>query len=215
MTGGRPTGFPTPNFRGWRVAVLHRDDAAIQKLARQLERFGVTAEFAWPKLEVLAPDVKAVFFDGDSGYDGLFPWPAGHPPVPLIALMRSEAPGRLEWVLAQGISSHLVKPVQSTGVYSALVLASHSFAQTRRQQARIDDLTSRLRLRPEVVRAVLIVMRLGELDEDAAFACLRSAAMERRVSVEAFCANADEVVLRALLPRRGHRRHQGGGLSSL
>ena len=55
MTGGRPTGFPTPNFRGWRVAVLHRDDAAIQKLARQLERFGVTAEFAWPSWKSSPP----------------------------------------------------------------------------------------------------------------------------------------------------------------
>jgi len=194
--------FRTPNFRGWKVVVLHREDAGLQRLARQLERFGVTAEFAWPKLEALDPAVKAVFFVGDSGYDGLFPWPAGQPPVPLIALMRSEAPGRLEWVLAQGIASHLIKPVQSTGVYSALVLASHSFAQRQEQEARLAALKQRLKLRPEVVRAVLAVMRLGEIDEDKAFACIRAAAMERRITVEAFCAAADEVSLRALLPRR-------------
>ncbi|MEO3428564.1 ANTAR domain-containing protein [Pelagibius sp. CAU 1746] len=199
-------GFRTPNFRGWQVAVLHREDAGMQRLARQLERFGVATQFAWPCLERLEPAVKAVFFDGDSGYDGLFPWPAGQPPVPLIALMRSEAPGRLEWVMAQGISSHLVKPVQSSGVYSALVLASHSFAQAREQEARIEALRKRLRQRPEVIRAVLTLMRLGGLDEDKAFAILRAAAMERRVTVEALCAAADEVVLRALLPRR-----QSGG----
>jgi AmiR/NasT family two-component response regulator len=198
--------FRTPNFRGWRVVVLHREDAGMQRLARQLERFGVTAEFAWPRLERLDPAVKAAFFDGDNGYDGLFPWPAGQPPVPLIALMRSEAPGRLEWVMAQGISSHLIKPVQSSGVYSALVLASHSFAQAREQEARIEALQKRLRQRPEVIRAVLTVMRLGGLDEDKAFAFLRAAAMERRLTVEAFCATADEVALRALLPRR-----QSGG----
>lgn len=200
--------FHTPNFRGWKVVMLHRENAGLQRLARQLERFGVAAEFAWPKLERLDPEVKAVFFDGDSGYDGLFPWPAGRPPVPLIALMRSEAPGRLEWVLAQGISSHLIKPVQSTGVYSALVLASHSFAQRREQEARIETLKKRLKLRPEVIRAVLTAMRLGEVDEDKAFASLRAAAMERRMTVEAFCAAADEASLRALLPRR----LQGGGL---
>src|SRR3546814_9550741 len=121
--------------------------------------------------------------------------------------MRSEAPGRLEGVLAQGISSHLIKPVQSTGVYSALVLASHSFAQRREQEARIGALTTRLKLRPEVIRAVLTVMRLAEVDEDNAFACLRAAAMERRMTVEAFCAAADEASLRALLPGR----LQGGG----
>lgn len=202
MSSFRSPNFPTPNFRGWRVTVLHREDAGLQRLARQLERFGVTADFAWPKLERLHSAVKAVFFDGDSGYDGLFPWPAGEPPVPLIALMRSEAPGRLEWVLAQGISSHLIKPVQSTGVYSALVLASHSFARQREQEARIAVLQKRLKLRPEVIRAVLAVMRLGEIDEDKAFACLRAAAMERRMTVEVFCAAADEASLRALLPRR-------------
>jgi len=196
------SGFNTPNFRGWQVVVLHREDASMQRLARQLERFGVTAVLAWPKLESLDPGVKAVFFDGDSGYDGIFPWPAGQPPVPLIALMRSEAPGRLEWVLAQGISSHLVKPVQSSGVYSALVLASHSFAKAQEQEARIEALQKRLKLRPEVIRAVLTVMRLEEVDEDRAFACIRAAAMERRMTVEAFCAVADDASLRALLPRR-------------
>jgi len=196
------TGFRTPNFRGWQVVVLHREDAGMHRLARQLERFGVTCHFAWPRLESLDPAVKAVFFDGDSGFDGLFPWPSGQPPVPLIALMRSEAPGRLEWVLAQGIASHLIKPVQSTGVYSALVLASHSFAQRQEQEARLAALKQRLKLRPEVVRAVLAVMRLGEIDEDKAFACIRAAAMERRITVEAFCAAADEASLRALLPRR-------------
>ncbi len=201
------TARPTPNFRGWQVMVLHREDAALQRLVRQLDRFGVTCSFAWPRLERLDPAVKAVFFDGDNGYDGLFPWPAGAPPVPLIALMRSEAPGRLEWVLAQGISSHLVKPVQSTGVYSALVLASHSFQQARQQQARIDALTQRLRLRPEVIRAVLTVIRLGGVDEDKAYACIRAAAMERRMTVEAFCAAADEASLCALLPQR---RQSGG-----
>ena len=202
------TGFRTPNFRGWQVVVLHREDAGMHRLARQLERFGVTCHFAWPRLESLDPAVKAVFFDGDNGFDGLFPWPSGQPPVPLIALMRSEAPGRLEWVLAQGISSHLIKPVQSTGVYSALVLASHSFDQAQQQQARIEALKTRLRLRPEVIRAVLTVMRLDALDEDKAFACIRAAAMERRLTVEAFCATADEASLRALLPRR----RRGGGL---
>lgn len=196
------TAFRTPNFRGWKVVLLHRESASLQRLARQLERFGVTAEFAWPKLERLDPEVMAVFFDGDSGYDGLFPWPSGQPPVPLIALMRSEAPGRLEWVLAQGISSHLIKPVQSTGVYSALVLASHGFARRREQEARIETLKKRLKLRPEVIRAVLAVVRLGEVDEDKAFARIRAAAMERRMTVEAFCAAADEASLRALLPRR-------------
>ena len=61
--------------------------------------------------------------------------------------------------------------------------------------------------RPVQSRAVLTVMRLAEVDEDKAFACLRAAAMERRMTVEAFCAAADEANLRALLPWR----LQGGG----
>src|SRR3546814_5824417 len=49
--GGEMSAFHTPNFRGWKVVMLHRENAGLQRLARQLERFGVAAEFAWPKLE--------------------------------------------------------------------------------------------------------------------------------------------------------------------
>src|SRR3546814_18053638 len=41
--GGEMSAFHTPNFRGWKVVMLHRENAGLQRLARKLERFGVAA----------------------------------------------------------------------------------------------------------------------------------------------------------------------------
>ena len=99
-----------PNFRGWRILILHQMDDNIARLSRQLERLGIDVSVNWPVLETPVADAQMVFFDGDKTYEGIFPWPAGEAPVPLVALMGSEAPGRLEWVLQQGISAHMLKP---------------------------------------------------------------------------------------------------------
>ena len=177
----------TPNFRGRSAVVLHRPHAAADAVLRQLERLGIAARPAWPGLaaEDLAADF--VLFDADTAHDGQFPWPAGAPPMPLVALIGSEAPGRLDWVLAQGATAHLLKPVASGGVFSALVIASHGFAERRAWEARIADLETRLRLRPVVVRAILALMAQRGLDEADAFREIRSAAMRQRCSIEEYC----------------------------
>ncbi|MBB4285197.1 ANTAR domain-containing response regulator [Roseospira goensis] len=186
MSGRR---VPLPNFHGARAVVLHRRSPQVEPLTRQLARIGLEVTTVWPDLgadQVAAADV--VFFDGDMCCDGQFPWPAGDPPVPLIALAASEAPGRLEWMLAQGICAHLPKPVGTGGVFSALVLASHAFAQRRALADEAADLRDRLRRRPQVARALMRLMAEEGLDQDAAYRALRAAAMQQRRSIEDYCA---------------------------
>lgn len=185
------TRFRTPNFRGRHAVILHRKSNGTEQLARQLERLGMTVEICWPALPTENLTADVIFFDADNGFDGLFPWSPGEAPMPLIALLGSELPGRLEWALAQGIASHVVKPVQSSGVFSALVIAASNFDSAKAQRAELQDLKARLGRRPEVIKAVVNLMQLGLLDEDAAFGCLRSAAMDERITIEEFCSRLD------------------------
>ncbi len=124
-----------------------------------------------------------VFFDADMGHDGQFPWVAGQSPMPMIALIGSEAPGRIEWALAAGAHAQMLKPVGDNGAYSALLIARDGFDAERALSAEIADLRRRLDERRTVVRAVTALMRRG-MDEDAAYAQLRRMAMDWRISFE-------------------------------
>jgi AmiR/NasT family two-component response regulator len=172
-----------PNFRGWSAVILHRPHAAAEAIGRQLERIGATARTVWPTFDTTG-NADVVFFDADLGYDGQFPWPPGEAPMPLIALLGSEAPGRVEWAIAQGADAHILKPIGSAGVYSALVIARHAFAARRQLLAEIDDMRDRLRRRPAVAQAVIAIMHGEKMNEAAAFRRLRQLAMESRRTIE-------------------------------
>jgi len=181
-----------PNFRGWRILILHQMDDNTARLSRQLERLGIDVSVNWPVLETPVADAQMIFFDGDKTYAGIFPWPAGEAPVPLVALMGSEAPGRLEWVLQQGISAHMLKPIQSSGIFSTLFLAQSNFEMRRQMQHSIDLLSDRVSKRPFVLHATVEMMKRCNLEEEAAFSVLRSAAMNRQKTIEEFCAGLDD-----------------------
>ena len=56
--------------------------------------------------------------------------------MPLVALIGSEAPGRIEWALSHKADAQLLKPVGNAGVYSALLIARQSFEARRRVRKR-------------------------------------------------------------------------------
>lgn len=92
----------TPNFTGWHAAILHREDSNTERLIRQLTLLGLSTSLRWEPLSAMeCPDL--VIVDADQGWDGLLASaPAAHPAVPVIALLGSEAPGRIAWALEQG-----------------------------------------------------------------------------------------------------------------
>ncbi len=179
--------------------ILHQMDENIARLSRQLERLGIVVSVDWPVLETPVADAKFIFFDGDKTCDGIFPWPAGEAPVPLVALLGSEAPGRLEWVQQQGISAHMLKPIQSSGIFSTLFLAQSNFEISKQVQQNINSLTDRIAKRPFVLHAILEIMKRCKLEEEAAFSILRSAAMNRQKTIEDFCASLDDGAIARLV----------------
>lgn len=168
----------------WHAVILHREHPSVDALKRQLELLHIRVSTVWPQIDGADASCDVVFFDADMGHDGQFPWPRGFAPMPIIALIGSEAPGRVEWALAQGSNAHLLKPIGSTGAYSALLIAAHAYQITRSQADDIRALEDRLRQRPIVVRAILKLLQREGLDEAGAWKRLRKIAMDWGMTIE-------------------------------
>ncbi len=171
------------NLGGARVVILHRPHPIVAALTRQLMAIGLAVTEAWPDLGPGAMAADFVFFDADMGHDEQFPWAPGASPMPMIALIGSEAPGRVEWALRAGAHAQLLKPVGDHGAYSALLIARDAFHARRALSAEIADLRRRLDARQTVVRAVAMLAARGKT-EDEAYGQLRQMAMAWRVSFE-------------------------------
>lgn len=172
------------NLGGARAIVLHRPHPTVQALERQLSAIGLVVEQCWPDLPPSAIAADFIFFDADHGHDRQFPWEDGNPPMPMIALIGSEAPGRIEWALNAGADAQLLKPVGDGGAFSALLTARAAFEARQSLAAEIEALRRRLDQRQTVVRAVAMMMSLGKT-EDEAYGQLRRMAMAWRISFEA------------------------------
>ena len=102
--------------------------------------------------------------------------------MPLVALIGSEAPGRIEWALSHKADAQLLKPVGTAGVYSALLIARQSFEARKHLAGEIAALRQRVAERQTIVRAVAALSK--GTDDERAYAQLRSLAMSWQISVE-------------------------------
>lgn len=181
----------TPSFEGWSALVVHRPHANVDAILQQFERIGIAATHCWPEATHL-PDLRdynVVLIDADMGYDGQFPWEPGEAPMPVIALIGSEAPGRIAWAMGQRADAQLLKPIGSAGLYSALVIACHSFAERGAMTAEITALRERLESRELLAEATALLMVRDNISARAAYQKLRLAAMSARQPIETAAAD--------------------------
>ena len=174
------------NFRGARALVCHADDGSRATLAETLRRLGLEVTLydpasGGPKPPVDAHDV--VFFDADEGSDGSGSGSEA-PDVPLIALIGVEAPSRLARVVRRRAAAYIVKPVRSSGIYTALVVAFSEHARRKAEGEERAALARRLASRRHMIKAILTIMERDGLDDEAAFQSLRREAMRRRIPIE-------------------------------
>jgi AmiR/NasT family two-component response regulator len=178
----------TPNFAGWRVTILHREDNTTERLTRQLRLLGLVVSVQWePLADRDLPDI--IIVDADQGWTGLLPWKDGDAPKPLIALLGSEAPGRIAWAMEQGAGAIIAKPLASSAVYPALVMALGIHRERKAVIDRVKHLEERVRMRPLVHAAVQRIMDERQVSEDVAYDALRNCAMRRRVPMEQVAAS--------------------------
>jgi AmiR/NasT family two-component response regulator len=173
----------TLSFLGKRAVILHRASDTTDRLVRQCDVLGLRAEARWRPLHS-GEEVDIVLVDADEGWDGLLPWTPTERPAPLVALLASEAPGRIAWALDQGSDALIAKPVMASAVYPALVMATRRHAEARLLSERIAKLEERVRLRPLVHAAVRALMVAEGCDENEAYGRLRCEAMRTRLTLE-------------------------------
>ncbi|PSJ55044.1 ANTAR domain-containing response regulator [Pseudaminobacter soli (ex Li et al. 2025)] len=187
---------PTPSFVGWRALVVHQPHPNVDALLTQFERIGVAASHYWPEITDL-PELdrfNVVLIDADMGYDDQFPWKPGGAPIPVIALIGSEAPGRVSWAMRQGADAQMLKPIGSAGLYSALVAASHGFERRQAMTSEIAALRARLESRELLAEATAILMVRDNISAKAAFQKLRLTAMAERMTLETMAARLVETI---------------------
>jgi AmiR/NasT family two-component response regulator len=173
----------TPNFTGWHAVILHREDANTERLERQLGLLGIRSIRQWEPLAA-GDSADLVLVDADQGWDDLLPEKGDALGKPLVALLGSEAPGRIAWAMKQGASAIIPKPVAASAVYPALVMAVSIHEERRAVAERLQYLEERVRMRPLVHAAVEKLRAARGLDEERAYAILRDCAMRRRLSME-------------------------------
>lgn len=179
-------GLTTPSFVGWRAIVLHRPHQNVDALMAQCARMGITGEQAWPDFpRDRTPDAfNVLLIDADMGHDGQLPWKEGQAPLPIIALIGAEAPGRIAWSIAQGADAQLLKPIGSAGLYSAITMACHSFANRRALAGEIAALKLKLGHRQQLAEATALLMLKKNCGAEEAYQHLRVFAMAQRSTIE-------------------------------
>lgn len=174
-------------LRGRHALILHPEGQSRRNLVTALQALDINVVTAWPEIEDYQRPLDVLFFDVDRGHDAQFPWKNGDCPIPMIALIGSEAPGRIEWAISHKTAAYLLKPIRSSGVFSALTIAFHQFDMQKADASRIDHLSDRLKARPMVLKAVLEEMHNNGVDDDEAFRRIRSMSMDLQLSVEEYC----------------------------
>lgn len=180
----------TPTAESRQALILHRPHATVESIARQLTQIGMAAEVFWPELpdDLEASRYSVLFFDADMGHDAQFPWAAGEAPMPAIALIGSEAPGRIAWAIKRGADAHLLKPVAGGGIYSAVLIAREAFDRRQALRREVTDLKQRLAQRECVAAATAQLMASEGLSATEAYRSLRLKAMAERLPIEAMAA---------------------------
>jgi AmiR/NasT family two-component response regulator len=196
----RPSPF---SVRGRRALMVMRDEREISIVRRQLNRLGMTISEHDPNEGSPPLDaVDVIVLDADSipiKSELAMGWKSR---APIIALIGTETPSRLKWLLDLQPASFLVKPLRSAGLYTALVVAFDSAQRRIDEGAHLERLEERIRSRRVVFAAVLQIMRIHGLSETDAFALIRQTAMRHRTTVEQLSA---EIVALGGMPNRNTR----------
>jgi AmiR/NasT family two-component response regulator len=191
------------SVRGRSALMVMRDEREIAIVRRQLNRLGMTVSEHDPA-EAPPPvgAVDVIVVDADTipiKSDLAAAWKGG---TPIIALIGTETPSRLKWLLDLQPASFLIKPLRSAGLYTALVVAFDSAQRRIDEAAYVERLEDRIRARRVVFAAVLQIMRGHGLSEADAFALIRQTAMRHRTTIEQLSA---EIIAVGGMPNRTTR----------
>ncbi|WP_158906925.1 ANTAR domain-containing response regulator [Burkholderia sp. L27(2015)] len=176
---------PTLSLRGIRIGVLYCESKDQTNLEQQFRRLGIEGIFLqdFPDFRALAA-FDILMFDSDHTSAVHHSSQPQWPDLPRIAVLGTETPSRLQWVINQEPSGYIRKPVKYEGVLSACILSLRTYRQSQTLNDRVRQLEARLAARKFVFSALLILMKDLGLNEDEAYVSLRTLAMSRQLSLE-------------------------------
>ncbi len=175
------------SFRGLHALIEHPPGRDRTVLKTQLEFLGLRVtvhDSAAPSYD----SVDILFFDADSEQATEAEEAQRDVGLPVVALIGSETPSRLQAMLARQPSAYLMKPIRSTGIYASLAIATHQYDTLQAMRRKLASAEERLRSRRLLLAATLQIMNQAHVDEAEAFRILRRAAMSNRQTVEALSA---------------------------
>jgi len=191
------------SVRGRHALIIMRDEREITIMRRQLHRLGMSVTETDPEQPIdPKPLTDVIVLDADSIPIRSDVTSSFKINVPVIALIGTETPSRLKWLLDLRPASFLIKPLRSAGLYTALVVAFDCAQRRSEAAAHIERLEERIRSRRVVFAAVLRLMRGHALSEEDAFTLIRQTAMRHRTTIEQLSA---EIVALGGMPNRGSR----------
>lgn len=183
------------NFRGMRGHIFAQDGGGVETLMVVLTKLGLEvqrrevpdASFALEPCGLRA-ESDVLFVDGDVDRVLTSDMLAiGLPPATVIGLVGVEAPSRLKALMVQGATAFLRKPIYAGSVYTALVLGINQYLQRKAIADQLEEHQDRRRRRRSVIKAVVLLMAKQGLNDDEAYAVLRSESMSRQMSIEEYC----------------------------
>jgi AmiR/NasT family two-component response regulator len=191
------------SVRGRHALMVMKDERETPILRRQLHRLGMLVSEADPEQPIApAVPVDIIILDADGIPIKTDAAPASSFTAPVIALIGTETPSRLKWLLDLKPASFLIKPLRSAGLYTALVVAFDRAQRQTEEDAYIEKLEERVRARRVVLAAVLHLMRAHALSEEDAFTLIRQTAMRHRTTIERLSA---EIAATGGMPNRNSR----------
>lgn len=172
------------SFRGLHALIEHPPGRDRTVLKSQLEFLGLRVTVHDSASPPPYESVDILFFDADSEQAAESEESQRDVGLPVVALIGSETPSRLQAMLARQPSAYLMKPIRSTGIYASLAIATHQYATLQAMRRKLASVEERLRSRRLLLAATLQIMNQAQVGEAEAFRILRRAAMSRRQTVE-------------------------------
>ncbi|WP_171909756.1 ANTAR domain-containing response regulator [Aquisalimonas asiatica] len=174
------------NFRGDHalIACAEGQDRAV--LVQQLSRLGVTSSYFDGRWERVADTpLNLVFFDAEAGrqlngIEEVIDAVEG----PSIALIGSDTPSSVSWVIQRCVCGYLTKPLRRAGILASMIIAYHAYDQRRAREKRVARLEQQVRARQVVCSAAIHLTEQFHVTVNDAFRLMQDISMRRRLSME-------------------------------
>lgn len=104
-------------------------------------------------------------------------------PHPIVLFTKQSDPDTIAEAVRAGVTAYIVDGIDTSRLKPILDVAIAQFKQHQKLLSDLDDTRTRLADRRDIDRAKAILMRLRQLDENAAYALLRKNAMTKRITL--------------------------------